>query len=432
MLAVKLLHYEQVMKWIGLLDCNNFFVSCERLFRPDLAGKPVVVLSSNDGCIVARSQEVKDMGIPMGVPYFQVKDTLKKADTAVFSSHFALYRDISRRVFEVMRQELDTVQQYSVDEAFFALSETNPEPLLERLVSRVQRDVGIPVSVGLATTKTLAKYANSVAKKSGQVYILEPDEWSKQQPTVALKDIWGVGGQLELRYKKHDLNTVADLLRADPSRIARLFGVAGTRLCSELAGTSVYSLETVRSVQKSILSSRSFRAASTEYAVVADAVAYHIRHAAADLRSMQLQASRLRVFIYPSRHGDFMLQGGTAEIVLDEPTDDTLTLVVQADRLLQRIFNTGVPYKKAGVQLGGFVPKNLRQASLFAENTALDTDTNTGGAALTQVLDTVNARAGKEVLSVGGYLRSGEWGVRLDARSPAYTTRWSDIAVAAA
>jgi len=407
-------------RWIGLLDCNNFFVSCERLFRPDLVGKPVVVLSSNDGCVVARSQEVKDIGVLMGVPYFQIKDTLKKAGAITFSSHFALYRDISRRVFEVMREELDIVEQYSIDEAFFQLDE-EPEAVVWRVKQAVEWQVGIPVSVGIARTKTQAKYANSLAKKGNGVCLLDGPGWEAVVSNILLRQIWGVGGQMELQYKRNSLTTVAELVAADTSRIAKLFGVGGVRLQQELKGISVFKLGQKIEPQKSIMSSRSFRDPATDIEVLADAVAYHVRHAVADLRAMNMKASRISVSIRPSRHGDFLLRGGSKEAVLSAPSNDTIELLGAAHELLEQLYESGVPYKKAGITLSRLMPAGGEQGTLFT------TGTNTNSQALMAVVDTLNTRAGKEAVLLGSRLRTASWQSRVEAESPAYTTRWSDL-----
>ena len=409
-------------QWIGLLDCNNFFVSCERLFRPDLVGKPVVVLSSNDGCVVARSQEIKDIGIPMGVPYFKIKDTLKDIDATTFSSHFALYRDISRRVFAVMREELGTVEQYSIDEAFF-ISGDKPDDTAWRIKQAVERQVGIPVSVGLASTKTQAKYANTVAKKTSGVYVLNTKDWQARMADIQLRDIWGVGGNLEIRYKGHGLHTVQDLLKADTSRVARIFGVGGMRLRQELAGEATISLSSRSEPQKSILSSRSFRATTTDFSVLADAIAYHVRHAVADLRSMQLEATLLRVAISPSRYGDFLLRGGAKEVILSVPSNDTIEFLTIANELLVELFEVGVPYKKAGITLARFSPEGTKQSGLFSEESKDNKD-------LLKTIDTLNQKADRELILFGSRLRSNDSQSRSESRSPAYTTQWSDVAVA--
>jgi len=406
--------------WIGLLDCNNFFVSCERLFRPDLVGKPVVVLSGNDGCIVARSQEVKDMGVPMGVPYFQVKDILKKDETTTFSSHFALYRDISRRVFTVMREEVDLVQQYSVDEAFFLCGSTD-SGLAEQIKVAVEKRVGIPVSVGIAPSKTLAKYANTHAKQGSGVHFLDMENWSQESKNVPLSRIWGVGGQLEIRYKQHGLVTVADLLRAETSRIQQVFGVHGVRLQQELSGQQALPFTQAREPQKSIMSSRSFGKETTDPAVIQDAAAYHTRHALEDLRSMQSKTSIIRVSVRPSRHGDYLLRGGSKEAVFAAPTDNTIEVLKVVQKLTASLIEPGVPYKKVGVVLSGFTSSETVQQSLFVDEAVLKSD------ALMPVIDLLNQRLGRDVVTLGSHLKTPQWQSLSELKSPAYTTQWQDL-----
>ncbi len=407
--------------YFGLLDCNNFFVSCERLFRPDLIGKPVVVLSGNDGCIVARSQEIKDMGIPMGVPYFQVKDILKKHETTCFSSHFALYRDVSRRVFAVMREELEVVQQYSVDEAFFQCDGPDASVAL-RVKKAVESRVGIPVSVGLAPTKTLAKYINSKAKKGVGVAVFDADNWEDEMKNIPLSAIWGVGGRMEMQYKKHTLVSVQDLVLADTERVKILFGVHGVRLQKELSGIPMYSLGEQAEPQKSIMSSRSFKARTTELSVLADAVAYHVRHAMVDLRAMNQKTQCLRVSIRPSRHGDFVLRGGSAEVIFAAPTDDTFRVLEEAQKLTKSLYEAGVPYKKVGIVLSHFSASQATQPALFATE-AHDIKTNE----LMPIIDMLNKKLRKDSVVIGSRLHGAKWQARIDARSPAYTTQWKDI-----
>ena len=410
-------------QWIGLLDCNNFFVSCERLFRPDLCNRPVAVLSSNDGCIVARSQEVKDRGIPMGVPYFKVKDTLIKSKTVLFSSHFALYRDISRRVFETMADELDTIEQYSIDEAFFVLPESdNPLQVAKSLKDKIERAVGIPVSIGISRSKTLAKVASAIAKKTGGIKVMDLSEWQEKKSHVPLHSIWGIGRKSADKYRKYNLETAADLTALQHTQIKQLFGAAGVRIWSELQGAEGYSIERKRSPQGSILSSRSFRSQSSDLHDLQDAVAYHIRHAAADLRSMNMKASYLKVYLAPSRYGDFMLRNGAAEMVLTSPTNDTFALVQAANKLTEHIFEIGIPYKKAGVLLSQFSPESFEQLPLFGNVSGNAT------AALTKLLDVINKKTDRELLMVGSHLKTKNWQSKHESRSPAYTTNWADIA----
>lgn len=214
-------------QYVGLVDCNNFFVSCERLFRPDLARRPVLVLSSNDGCVISRSQEVKDRGIPMGVPYYQIKDKIMEERIAVFSSNFTLYRDLSQRVFSIIKKEVDRFEPYSIDEGFFTVSLSEAERLGEHLKDKVSRAVGIPVSIGMAPSKTIAKLATSVAKKTSGVTVWSLPMWEEQAPQVLVGELWGVGRQRTKALQAAQLLTAADIMHADTAFLKRRFGIEG-------------------------------------------------------------------------------------------------------------------------------------------------------------------------------------------------------------
>jgi DNA polymerase V len=405
---------------IGLLDCNNFFVSCERLFRPDLIDKPVVVLSSNDGCVVARSKEIKDIGVPMGVPYFQIKDTLEKVGAITFSSHLSLYRDISRRVFSIMREELDDIEQYSVDEAFFKVT-GDPNQLAKKLKDSVEKKVGIPVSIGMAQTKTQAKYANNLAKKSSGIFVLDDLVWQESVRSINLAEVWGVGGQTELKFKRHGLVSVADLMSADKLRLASIFGINGLRLQQELLGNPMYMVERKRDPQKSILSSRSFKKTTKDKMVLADAIAYHVTQTTKDLRSMNMETTAIRLSIRPDRYGDFLLRGGSKEAILDIPTSSTLKLLKVANSMLDELFEDDVLYKKVGITLSNFVPKEQVQPDLF-----VSTDSGKD-AVLMKMIDDINSKKNGKLISIGSRLKEEIWRSKQDSLSPSYTTRWNDI-----
>lgn len=426
MIDYKSVWYTSDMNYIGVIDCNNFFVSCERLFRPDLVGKPVIVLSANDGCVVARSQEVKDMGVPMGIPIFQIKDMIKDKGIVTFSSHFALYRDISSRVFAVVKTLLPTCEIYSIDEAFFTIkadSKAELESSLRWMKIEIERQVGIPVSLGVAATKTQAKYANRLAKKSGGVTVLEPVDWEVLVPNIPLQNIWGVGGKLELRYKQAGLQTVADVINCPKSRIETVFGIVGVRLQAELAGTPMYAVSAVHAPQQSIMSSRSFEKKVTEIAVVKDAIAYHLRQVVAELRHLRLKTQNLSIFLGTSRHGDYLLRGGSLAVENMTPTDDVVFLLKQAFALVDKLYDAEVPYKKAGVHISGFSPKAVTQQSLF-------TDTNeVSYSPINDLIDGFNTRYGADVVTIGMQTKDRKWQSKSEQKSPAYTTRWSDLAI---
>lgn len=412
------------MNWIGVVDCNNFFVSCERLFRPDLQNRPTVVLSGNDGCVVARSPEIKSMGIPMGVPYFKVRKELEQVNTAVFSSNFALYRDISARVMNVLQAELDRVEQYSVDEAFFELHMTKnkAQTMITDLKSVIEQQIGIPVSVGLARTKTIAKQASEVAKRDCGTCILEGNDWREVSKSIPVREIWGIGGKTAQKLNAHHVHTVSDLVACDPARIEQLFGVAGTRMVAELNEQVAFVVCNDRPLRQGIMSTRSFRSATTELSVLEDAVAHHVSHAAEELREAGGVARGLRVLIQPSRHGDWAFRGGSKETVLVTPTDDTRALLREAFVLVQSLYEAEVPYKKAGVILFSISPNEGQQGSFFE-----DEDTLQHSREVLDIVDGLNNKFGTETITMGRYFQTKEWQTSREKLSPAYTTKWKEI-----
>ncbi len=417
---------EDMKSWVGLIDCNNFFVSCERLFRPDLNRKPVLVLSSNDGCVIARSQEIKDIGVPMGVPFFQIKDIVKDIDITTFSTHFALYRDISSRVFDIVKREVEGVQIYSVDEAFFTIAgdEAEIKSRLTQVKDRIETESGIPVSIGVSLSKTLAKYASKQAKKTGGLKVLTLEEWGTLAPEVQLESLWGVGGRTAASFRERGLHTVANLLAVEERQIQANFGVHGTRLWYELKGISaVKATGRGGEGQKSILHSRSFKTTSSDISVLQDAVAYHVREAAKELRQLGFVAGSFQVYLGTSRHGDFLLKGGSKQVFLTPPTADTFVLLKEAKRLTEELFESGVPYKKAGVLLTDFLKQEYVSGSLFPEEKGTKTN------ALSKALDGINnnLKGGAKVL-LGSYLKQDVWQSSSVSKSPAYTTDWKDIA----
>ena len=410
------------MQKIGVLDCNNFFVSCERLFRPDLKNKPVVVLSSNDGCVVARSQEIKDSGIAMGVPHFQIKDNLKDIGATTFSSNFALYRDISQRVFDVVKSELGSIEQYSIDECFFAVQDNSFETILN-LKRQVERKVGIPISIGVGCSKTQAKYIIRYAKKTNGIAVLNDEKWSEQANEIRLSEIWGVGTNRSRHFSSYGIVTVADLCNKPESQIKNLFGIEGARLQAELMGRSVLKVTPVRLSQKSITSSRSFASSVSDLSVLEDAVAYHVYQVANDLKNMNLLTNSLRLTLGTGRYGDFALQGANSEITFNSPTADIFLLNIEAKKLLKKCYKQGVPYKKVGILLGDLKSNEITQSSLF-NNGDLASDE------LSKLLFNINAKHKKTVMQLGRVEnKKMSWIGRKQSLSPRYTTIWSDLKI---
>ena len=418
----------------GLMDCNNFFVSCERLFRPDLIGKPVAVLSSNDGCFVARSQEVKDMGIPMGVPLFQVKELCEKEKITLFSSNFNLYRDISARVMSALRAECGDIEVYSIDEAFFTVSDSFSEEKMAQIRTRVMQKTGIPVSIGVAQTKTLAKVANSIAKKRdvrrptsnmGEgVCVMDGGLWETTAKSMSCGSVWGIGRQTSAFLTKAGIYTVAELLAQDRTFIKSNLGVVGERLILELSGIPVSKLgDHGNAVQQSLTSTRSFGKTVTNKLILQSAIGHHVVHVAEKLREEKLVASTISVMARGSRFGDFSHREGVITTALFVPTDDTFILTKEAMRLLDILFDPEIPYKKAGIILGGIEPKHFAPISLFPEEKR-----NTKTSTLSVLSDSLNKRFGRDTIRPGITLGRERWQEHKEKLSPQYTTRWTEIA----
>lgn len=409
------------MAQIGLLDCNNFFVSCERLFRPDLWKKPVAVLSSNDGCIVARSQEVKDMGIPMGAPYFQVKQQCEAGNVQLFSGNLTLYRDISTRVMQVLADEVGPCEIYSIDEAFFGVHNTFTETDAAALRDVLWQKVGVPVSVGIAETKTLAKVASEIEKKGCGYYVLDKADWVARAKETPTGTIWGLGRATTTKLTELGVKTAYDFMQLSRSVVRSEFGVGGERVYDELRGVRAFSLgENSEALRQSISSTRSFANETKKPADLESAIAGHVVAVCEKLRSQGLCVSRIYVQLLTNRHGDFFMQGGSSEITLTAPTNETAVVLSQALEAVTRMQKTGVPYKKAGIVAAGLLPEALATRSLFAA------DTEEYAPSVDVTIDAINARLGKGMVRPGVLLDK-QIKTNAKLRSPNYTTMWKDI-----
>ncbi len=384
-----------------------------------------MVLSSNDGCVVARSEEVKDKGIPMGIPYFQIKDTLKDIGAVTFSSHLALYRDISKRVFEVVEREVGDIEVYSIDECFFLVDESITLSEIQRLKGQVEMEVGVPITIGVAASKTRAKYVNQVAKRTGGVALWREEEWQEKSSNLPLHQLWGVGASRAKQFAKHDVRTVSDLCKLPVSMVEKRFGVEGLRLRFELLGRSVLSVENKRDVKKSIMSTRSFSGVVTDIDVLKDAIAYHIHQVVKELERMDLVAQNLRILIRPDRYSDFVLEGASLESKFVTPTKSLFALRKEADNLLEKAFKTGVPYKKAGVVLSDLVSSQAVSVPfLIDEEIGRDNERSV----LSEVIMSINQRHGGSLVRFGRTAATDtKWRSNKKALSPAYTTSWSGL-----
>ena len=406
----------------ALVDCNNFFVSCERLFNPQLLGRPVVVLSNNDGCIVARSQEIKALGVPMGAPYFQWADFLKAHDAAICSSNFALYGDLSHRVMQTLATFNPDIEIYSIDEAFLNITQ---EPLQHcRLIrEKVLQWTGIPVSIGIAPTKTLAKVANHTAKKNplyGGVYFPTVQELNAVLDKLDPGEIWGIGRRLSAFLAKRGIHTAGQLRDMPDLWVKQNLSVVTLRTVWELQGTPCLDLEEVVSPKQTIMTSRSFGRPVTTQEQLLEAVCSYTARGAEKLREEGSLAGWLQVFTFTGVHHP----ANYAHVVMPEPTDYTPTLLDFASRALRSIFRPGAVYKKAGILLGGLVPSSRYQPDLFTpQDPALASKRKTAMA----LLDEANNAFGYSVLQFASEGTLRPWQKKSNMRSACFTTRWSDL-----
>lgn len=418
----------------ALVDCNNFYASCERAFRPSLEGRPVVVLSNNDGCVIARSNEAKALGFKMGDPYHHNRDKIRLHKVAVFSSNYTLYGDMSRRVMETLEAHAPAVEVYSIDEAFLDL-DGMAAPLRAGLARNVRQAVGqgtgIPVSIGIGQTKTLAKLANRVAKKDrlqGGVFdLLAEGDPAAVLRQVAVGDVWGVGPQWAAWLTAQGIVTALDLREAAPKAIRQRMTVVGERIVYELRGISCLSLELAPAPQQGITVSRSFGCLLSEIEPLQDALLRHVARAAEKLRAQGLQAGRITVFANSNRFDSARpFYGRSATRALSLPTDHTPDLLRHAAALLPQVYRQGVAFQKAGVML-----LDLRPASRTPHD-LLDRRDQLRDAAAMTAMDTLNQRFGARTvqLAAGSQLanRKASWTARADLLSPRYTTAWEELA----
>ncbi|MCX7098517.1 MAG: Y-family DNA polymerase [Methylococcales bacterium] len=417
---------------IALVDCNNFYVSCERVFRPDLIGKPVAVLSNNDGCIVARSKEVKDLGIKMGVPLFQVQQLVNRHKIHLFSSNYTLYANMSARVMATLEAFAPSMEVYSIDEAFLDLTGVCPsDPIAYGLLIKkaVFRATGIPVCVGMGPTKTLAKLANFAAKKwpktQGVVDLSDPERREKLLRIVPVGEVWGIGRRTGAKLDKLGIHSAWDLARQPEKRIHTLFTVVLARTVMELNGTSCLALDEIAPDKQQIICSRSFKQPITDFEGLMRALARFCARAAEKLRHQQALSHRVTVFIRTSPFKpDAPHYERAASQHLALPSQDTRHLLTVTRQLLAAIFKPGYHYQKAGIQLDHFQPiTEKQQLDLFAPFGADPNRVN--NTALMSAMDQVNRRFPHAItLAATGLVASTS---SQGAVSPQYTTSWRDL-----
>ena len=421
----------------ALVDVNNFYVSCERVFQPKLEGLPMVVLSNNDGCAVARSAEVKALGIKTGTPWFQMEEIAKKHGIQAYSSNYTLYGDMSNRVVQVLRTFTPNLEVYSIDESFLRIetllkSYSSPGDLGQTIKEKIKVTTGLPVCVGMGESKTLAKLANYLAKKHSQfsgvcdISTMPKEELYQWMTETPVGEVWGIGRQIAKRLQAMKIQTDFDLLQASPQLIRQQFGVVMERLCYELRGVSCLQLEEVAPAKQQIVSSRSFGQLVTSLTALTESVATHTARGAEKLRSQHSVTGALTIFIQtnpfkqnePQHHQSI-------SVPLSDPTDNTLTLTTAAIAGLKQIYQSGFRYKKAGVIFSLLADKPTVQQSLFD-----DIEVKGKSAGLMKALDSINSRFGNAVIRSAATGTTQAWQMRSDKRSPNYTTRWDELPVA--
>ena len=420
------------MRSIALVDCNNFYVSCERLFQPKLEGKPVVVLSNNDGCVVSRSQEVKDLGINMAAPWFQLKDLAKCHSIIALSSNYTLYADISNRVMRLLSQWSPAQEIYSIDESFLDLTGipdlTN---YAQTMRSTIKRCVGIPVCIGIAPSKTLAKLANHVAKKQKRYdsvcdfNALTAHELDKLLAKIEVGEVWGVGRRSTARLQQMGINSVLELMHSPAKRVRAEFGVVMERIVAELNGEACLKLDEITPPRQQIICSRSFGMPVTLLENLEQAVIAYTSRVAEKLRSQHSLASGIQVYIRTSPHKkENQLYQQAMLLPLSEPTDDTRLLCRAALNGLRQIYRSGYEYQKAGVMLTEIIAATARPRTLFDDVAAQQKSSS-----LMATLDQINRRMGSgKVQLLGAGVRK-NWAMRRGNRSQRYTTEWDELAV---
>ncbi len=357
----------------GLIDCNNFFVSCERVFDPRLDGKKVVVLSNNDGCVIARSNEAKAAGIPMGCPAFKIKEYTNPHEVIQLSARHILYRDLSNRVMELLGDEVGNLQVYSVDEAFFRLPYEDVETshrVMAEVVRKVKQYVGIPVSVGFAPSRTLAKIANHIAKKDkritdGVYWLVRPEAIDIILRRTPIEDVWGIGRRLAYSLQSRGIKTAADFVRMPPSLVRSLYSVTLERTQRELMGHDCQIVNPVNIAHKTIMTSRTFGKIITSYDEIADAIVLFAEKTARQLRNEDSVAGSIMTYVRGDRfREDLPFYSNSCQLKLDTPSNDTMNIVQRALNALNNIWREGYAYRKAGVMAldiehGGAIQLNL-------------------------------------------------------------------------
>jgi DNA polymerase V len=410
---------------IALVDCNNFYASCERVFNPKIENKPVIVLSNNDGCVIARSNEAKALGIKMGEPAFKLKNLIEKYNINVFSTNFALYGDLSKRVMNIMSTEVEKMEIYSIDEAFLDFSDYASKKRGLAIREKVKKWTGIPVSVGIAPTKVLAKVAGHIAKKHTKsgVFIFDDEDLIRRALNFfKVEDLWGIGSNTAKKLKSVGIHTALQFRQCDSSWVKRNLSVNGVRLQKELFGEVCYPIETKIKRRKSICTARSFGSEINKLSKLKEVIGSHANTCATKLRKEKSCCTTVGVFLSTNPFKPQAKQYNPYTVTqLHVPTNDSMEIVKVAIKALESIYRGDCIYKKAGVVVSGTAPQEQTQLSLFD---SLDRGKREN---INIAVDKVNSLMGKNKVHLAVQGNGRKWKIKQERLSPCYTTRFADI-----
>ena len=410
---------------IALVDCNNFYASCERVFNPKIENKPVIVLSNNDGCVIARSNEAKALGIKMGEPAFKLKNLIEKYNINVFSTNFALYGDLSKRVMNIMSTEVEKMEIYSIDEAFLDFSDYASKKRGLAIREKVKKWTGIPVSVGIAPTKVLAKVAGHIAKKHTKsgVFIFDDEDLIRRALNFfKVEDLWGIGSNTAKKLKSVGIHTALQFRQCDSSWVKRNLSVNGVRLQKELFGEVCYPIETKIKRRKSICTARSFGSEINKLSKLKEVIGSHANTCATKLRKEKSCCTTVGVFLSTNPFKPQAKQYNPYTVTqLHVPTNDSMEIVKVAIKALESIYRGDCIYKKAGVVVSGTAPQEQTQLSLFD---SLDRGKREN---INIAVDKVNSLMGKNKVHLAVQGNGRKWKIKQERLSPCYTTRFAKL-----
>ena len=412
----------------ALIDCNNFYASCERVFNPKLSNAPIIVLSNNDGCIIARSNEAKVLGIKMGEPAFKIKHIIKKYNIYVYSTNFALYGDMSNRVMHTISSFNLNMEIYSIDEVFLDLSEFKKEDIFiiaNQIKYKIKKWTGIPVSIGISKTKTLSKAANYIAKRYNQsngIFMIDNTNCDKILNKIPISNIWGIGPKNSSFLISHNLKTALDLKCADLYWIRYYLTIMGEKIVKELRGYPCIPLETIFKPKKSICTSRTFGKMVTDIRELIAAISMYTTRCTEKLRAQHSYANFITIFIYSNRFRNDLPQYHSSKVIKFKiPTSDTGEILSYVIPLLKKMYKKGYQYKRAGVILGGIIQDNIIQQNLF------ETINRNKKIKLLNAIDHINKRMGRDVIRYAIQGHKKNYVLKQQKLSPCYTTQWKEL-----